>query len=206
MVEITNIENQKNKDKFNLFVDGQFYSGIMKETAIANNFFVGKKIDKDVLDKILIESESKMAFSKASDLLATRLHSKDELKLKLIKKGFSKDAINLAINKLEDYGYINDAEFANLFVQSNSKLSKQMLKNKLATKGISSQIINDVLSNISADDELENAKKLAEKYLKNKNFDDYKNKLCAFLARKGFSHSVIKHTLLHLSNVDIDFE
>lgn len=206
MVEITNIENQKNKDKFNLFVDGQFYSGIMKETAIANNFFVGKKIEKNVLDKILIESESKMAFGKASDLLATRLHSKDELKLKLIKKGFSKDAINLAINKLEDYGYINDAEFANLFVQSNSKLSKQMLKNKLSTKGISSQIIDDVISSISADDEFENAIRLAEKYLKNKNLDECKDKLYAFLARKGFSHSVIKQTILRVANVDVDFD
>ena len=41
-----------NKEKFNLFVDGQFYSGVLKETAITNNFFVGKKIEQNLLDKI----------------------------------------------------------------------------------------------------------------------------------------------------------
>lgn len=204
MVEITKIECQKNKDKFNLFVDDQFYSGIMKETAIANNFFVGKKLDKDELDKILVESESKLTFSKASDLLATRLHSKNELRLKLLKRGYSSDAILLALEKLEEYGYINDREFALLFVQSNAKHSKQMLKNKLATKGVSAETIDDALSKVSADDELENAIKLAEKYLKNKNFEDNKNKLYVFLARKGFSNSVIKKAIYQVAHYDID--
>lgn len=206
MVEITKIEGQKNKDKFNLFVDGQFYSGIMKETAIANNFFVGKKIEKDALDKILIESESKLAFAKASDLLATRLHSKNELRLKLLKKGYSNDAILLALGKLEEYGYINDREFALLFVQSNAKQSKQMLRNKLLAKGVSSEIVDDVLLKLSDDDELENAIKLAEKYLKNKNFEENRNKLYAFLARKGFSNSVVKNAIYKVAHYDIDLD
>lgn len=206
MVEITKIEGQKNKYKFNLFVDGQFYSGIMKETAIANNFFVGKKLEKDALDKILVESESKLAFSKASDLLATRLHSKNELKLKLIKKGYSNDAIVLALSKLEDYGYINDQEFALLFVQSNAKQSKQMLRNKLLAKGVSSQIIDDTLSKMSDDDELESAIILAEKYLKNKRIEENRNKLYAFLARKGFSGSVIKSAIYKVAHYDIDID
>lgn len=206
MVEITKIECQKNKNKFNLFVDGEFYSGIMKETAISNNFFVGKKLEKTQLDKILVESESKLAFSKASDVLATRLHSRYELRLKLIKKGFSQEAINLALDKLEDYGYINDNEFAILFVQSNSKLSKLVLQNKLASKGVCADDINNALQKISFDDELENAVVLAQKYLKNKEFCDCKNKLYAFLVRKGFSNEIIKKTIIKIANFDVDLE
>ena len=59
MVKITDITNQKNKNKFNLFVDGEFYAGILKETAISNNFFVGREIDENLLADILIESETK---------------------------------------------------------------------------------------------------------------------------------------------------
>ena len=152
MIEITKIECQKNKNKFNLFVDGQFYSGLLKETAIANNFFVGKKMQQSQLDDILLQSEAKQAFNKASDYLSTRLHTKHELKIKLCKRQYSKQAIELALQKLEEYGYINDASFADLFVEANSSLSKQMIINKLLEKGIDKDIIDAALCNVSLAD------------------------------------------------------
>lgn len=206
MVEITKIENQKNKEKFNLFVDGQFYSGVLKETAIANNFFVGKQIEQDRLDAILVESESKQAFNKASDYLATRLHSGQELRLKLIKRGFSKPAVELAINKLKQYRYINDLAFAELFVEANSKLSKQMLSNKLFAKGIDKTIIDKVLQNVSDFAQLEVAVSLTEKYLKNKKFEECKNKLYAYLMRKGFGYETINKAIKKVTKKDIDWE
>lgn len=206
MVEITKIECQKNKEKFNLFVDGQFYSGVLKETAITNNFFVGKKIEQALLDQILIESESKQAFNKASDYLATRLHSKQELRLKLIKKGYKNQAIEIALNKLIEYGYINDATFAELYIQNNSKLSKQMLINKLTAKGINRQIIDNALLNIDNSQELNTAIDLTQKYLKNKDFNLCKTKLYAFLLRKGFTYDIINKAIKIVTKQDLEWE
>lgn len=206
MVEITKIECQKNKEKFNLFVDGQFYSGVLKETAIANNFFVGKKIEQALLDQILIESESKQAFNKASDYLATRLHSKQELRLKLIKKGYKNQAIEIALNKLIEYGYINDATFTELYIQNNSKLSKQMLINKLTAKGINRQIIDNALLNIDNSQELNTAIDLTQKYLKNKDFNLCKTKLYAFLLRKGFTYDIINKAIKIVTKQDLEWE
>ena len=205
MVEITNITNQKNKNKFNLFVDGEFYAGINKETAITNNFFVGKKLDKQELDDILVQSESKQAFAKASDYLQTRLYSKFEIRTKLTAKGFSKPAIRLAINKLEDYGYVNDSEFAAAFVSSNAKLSKKMLENKLAAKGISKDIIKSALDSISSEDQYQTCLACAQKYIKNKKVDEVREKLYAHLARKGFEYSQIKSAIKQIYNIDLDF-
>lgn len=204
MVKITDISNQKNKNKFNLFVDGQFYAGILKETAVANNFFVGKELELSDLDDILIESETKQAFAKASDYLATRVHSKQELKQKLVKKGFSVAAIDKAIEKLEEYGYVDDEEFAKLYAQSNQKLSKQMLKNKLIAKGVSKEIIQKIIEQCSGNQN-DLAYELAQKYLRGKDKQTCREKLYAFLQRKGFEYETIKQTIKTIYDVDLDF-
>lgn len=205
MVEITKIECQRNKNKFNLFVDGQFYSGIMKETAIANNFFVGKKIDKATLDQIILDSQTKIAFEKASEYLATRLHSKNELKLKLLKKEFPLEAIEKALGRLQDYGYIDDLAFAQSFVQSNNKLSRQILVGKLLARGVCKSDIDAALNCLSDNAEFDNAVMQAEKYCKNKQEID-KQKLYAALRRKGFSHDVVSRAIKKVTLHDIDWE
>lgn len=205
MITITNITNQKNKEKFNLFVDGEFYAGILKETAIANNFFVGKQLDKEELDDILIQSEAKQAFSKASDYLGTRLHTKFELKTKLVKKGYSIEAIRVALNRLENYGYIDDSKFATEFVNANSKLSKKMLENKLLSKGVSKDIVRDVLLDISVDDQYDSCLAAAQKYLRGKNLQESREKLYANLSRKGYDYACISKVIKRLYNIDLNF-
>ena len=205
MITITDITNQKNKEKFNLFVDGEFYAGVLKETAIANNFFVGKQLGKAELDDILTESEAKQAFAKASDYLGTRLHSKFELKTKLTKKGYAKDAIRLAINRLENYGYVDDKAFASTFVNANLKLSKKMLENKLFAKGISKQIVAEVLANISSDEQYQSCYNAAQKYLRGKNAQEVREKLCAHLQRKGYDYACVCRVIKQIYNIDLDF-
>jgi len=205
MVTITNITNQKNKNKFNLFVDGEFYAGILKETAISNNFFVGREIDENLLADILIESETKQAFEKASDYLSTRMHTKFELRMKLIKKEFSSRAISLALSRLEQYGYIDDAEFCRLFVSQNSKMSRQMMAQKLANKGVSKDIINSVLADVNTENEFDKAMLAAEKYLRGKDKTLVRDKLYISLARKGFDNTTIKKVIKNLYNEDLDY-
>lgn len=192
MVEITKLERQKNKDKLNLFIDGEFYCGILREIAIINNFFVGKKLEKSELDAVILEGQSKQAFSKAADYLSVRPHTRQELKLKLLKKEFPVVAIQKALDKLQEYGYLDDEKFAQMFIEQNPKLSKKMIINKLAAKGIFAETAQKYLQDVPLDQELQAACSLTEKYLKNKNINDCKEKLYAYLCRKGFDFDTVK--------------
>ena len=189
-----------------MFVDGEFYSGISKEVAIANNFFVGKNIEKQQLDEILLQSQAKVAFDKATTYLETRLHSRRELKTKLLQKGFSAQAIDIALNRLSVYGYIDDSEFAKQYVNQNSKKSKQILKAKLIEKGIDKIIIDSVLETITDENQAENCLVAAQKYLNGKDKEQAKDKLFAHLFRKGFDTTTIKKVVQKLYNFDPDFE
>lgn len=210
MALITKIEEQKNKKRFNIFVDGAFFCGLNKETAVIFGLKEGKEIDSKRLEEAVFQSEVKSAFEKGTDYLAVRMHTKKELSDKLLKKGFNKDVIKMAISKLEDYGYADDDAFAKQFVSLNSKYSKKMLENKLKQKGVSNEIISKYLSSDSDDSERVLCEKQANKYLKGKNLalPETKQKLYASLARKGFEFDVICEVCKKILNktVDDDFD
>lgn len=201
---ITEISNQKKKGRYNLFVDGEFYSGIDAEGIIKAGFKVGFEIEKEKLDEIIIESEKRSAFVKLIDTISRQMKTKKEIEKKLIQCGYNKSAVQLAIKQAEEYGYIDDREYANILTRSKANKSKAEIKQALFQKGINSSLINDVLMKISEEDEKERAKELAQKYMKNKDVSQKTlSSLYAYLARKGFDSQIISSVLRFFKS---DFE
>lgn len=194
MAIITKIEEQKNKKRVNIFVDDAFFCGLNKETAVVFRLKTNKEVDEKTLKEAVFDSEVKSATEKGVDYIGSRMHSRKELYDKLVKKGYDKQVILKALEKLEEYHYVDDGLFAKQFIEQNKKYSTKMLENKLKQKGISSDIIS---GNLGSDDEnldLELCKKYAQKYAKSKDLkaDGAVQKMYASLARKGFSFDVIK--------------
>lgn len=194
MAEITKIEEQKNKKRVNIFVDDAFFCGLLKETAIIFGLKVGKTIDSETLSRAVHESEVKRAFEKSMYYLGSRMYSSKEIFDKLIQKGFERNAIIEAIDKLKEYRYIDDELFAKQFMEQNKRYSKLMLENKLKAKGVSNSIINTILSEYNNGSEVEICRNLAQKYIKSHDvsLENGKQKMYASLARKGFSFDIIK--------------
>ncbi len=194
MAIVTKIEQQKNKSRVSIFVDGNYFCELEKETAIIFGLKLGAFVDEEKLSLAIFESEVKRAFEKGADYLASRIHSKKELITKLVKKGFSKDVAEKAVIKLADYGYVDDAMFAKSFVQVNSKYSKAVLEGRLRQKGIDKDIISEALLEVSGDAELELCIKYAKSYAKSRDVStiEGKQKLYASLARRGFNFDTIK--------------
>ena len=210
MAIITKIEEQKNKKRVNIFVDNAFFCGLNKETAVIFRLKVGNEVDENLIKDAIFDSEVKSAVEKANDYIGTRMHSKRELYEKLLKKGYEKRVIMTALDKLEEYHYVDDNLFAKLYAEQNKKYSKKMLENKLMQKGISADIIHQIIGTDDDFQEIELCKKQAEKYAKSKDLsqDGVVQKMYASLARKGFSFDVIKQATKHLlseNNEDYDF-
>lgn len=204
MAVITKIEEQRNKKRFNIFVDDAFFCGLNKETAILFHLKVGKEVSEDDLKEACFQSEVKSAFEKATDILATRMHSKKEIFDKLCKKGFEQSVINKAIEKLEEYGYVDDFLFAKEYAEGTHKYSKKIKEQKLKQKGISSDIVSEILQDYDQNDEFELCKVQAQKYAKNKDISSKEGvqKLYASLARKGFDFDIIKKACFEILSDD----
>ena len=193
---ITDISAQKRKGRYNLFIDGAFYSGLGAEAIVKNGLKVGKEVSKQDLEKIVIESEERSAFDKLITIIARQMYTKFEIKQKLLKYGYSDLVIDSVIKKAEEYGYVNDALYAKLFVDSKQNKSKMEVKSLLYKKGISKGIISDQVLVLDEKKERENALMLADKYMKNKEINQKSLAgLYGYLSRKGYSSSSVNVAL-----------
>ena len=193
---ITEISHQRNKKRVNIFVDNEFKSGLELETAVKFGLKVGKVIDDAELENIIQESETSSAFNVALNFISAMPKSKFEVKQKLKKKEYSNDIIENTILKLEEYNYINDFEYAKMYISSVSKRSKREISQKLRAKGISADIISELLLEIDDESEEKNAQQYALKYMKNKDINEKsKSNLVANLVRKGYSYDLSMNVL-----------
>ncbi len=87
---------------------------------------------------------------KALEYLARREHSKKELELKLLKKGFPKELIGPQLDKLEEANLLSDLRYAQSFIESRLRRSPEgsrMLVMRLRQKGVSREVANEVIQN-----------------------------------------------------------
>jgi len=136
-------------------------------------------------------------------LLSYRDRSEKELEERLRKKGFSEKAVRDAISSLKLKGFLNDAELA----ESLKRIAEdiKLLGNKgvsqfLQHRGLSKEIIGDVLAEDDSD-EIIRAKKLVDRKLKtmgNYPDEEIRKKVWRILARKGYSFDTIRQMLKQL--------
>lgn len=190
MRKITAITAQeKHKERVNLFVDGEFFAGVSLETAIKLRLKVGDSVDETRLNEILKETERTEALNKAADYALKTLKTKRQVKDYLLKKGYSEETVWQAVDKLKEYGYIDDKEYSKRFIESTSKTQgKRLIEYKLMMKGVKKEDIAAAYETAETD-ENSSARALCEKYLRNKE-KTKENVLKAYkyLIGKGFSY------------------
>lgn len=190
MKTITAITAQeRNKDRVNLFVDGEFFAGVSLEIVLKLRLKIGDAVEEDRLKEILAEAERTDAIQKAADYVLKTFKTKRQVKDYLIKKGYSEDVAWAAVDKLKEYGYIDDKEYSKRFIESTSKTQgRRLIEYKLMMKGVKKEDIALAYEDAETDDKV-NARALAEKYLRNK--DKTKEnviKAYKYLIGKGFSY------------------
>ena len=190
MQKITAITAQeKNKERVNLFVDGEFFAGVSLETALKLRLKVGDDADAKRLNEIITETERTDGLKKAADYALKTLKTKRQVKDYLLKKGYSEETVWYCVDKLKEYGYIDDKEYSKRFIESTSKTQgRRLIEYKLMMKGVKKEDVAAAYERAETDDN-ENAKALAEKYLRNRE-KNKENVLKAYkyLIGKGFSY------------------
>lgn len=200
-MQITEIKRIGKTQRYRIFVDGSFFATVIDETIVKNNLRTGIDYDLDELNKIVFDAQKKVALDTAMNLLSKFSKTENELKKYLVDKGFLLDAIKYTIEKLKEYNYLNDENFAKNYIncKKNSK-GKKAIFYELKMKGIDESIIRnnlDVLENESG----EVLERLANKFIKNKRQDEkIKEKLFRHLVSKGFDFEEVNQTIRKVLN------
>ena len=195
MAVITELRYQKDKSRANVYLDGVFACGLEVATIVQNGLKVGKEISMAQLEELQRESEVERAQEKALSLLERQKYTKKQIRTKLKSKGYMPLTIDAVIQKLEEYGYISDEDYAGSFIRSSANKSVKELRFSLIQKGVKDDLVERAIMDAEINEE-ETIKKLAEKFMRYKeDTSENKKKLLAYLYRKGFEYSAITRVI-----------
>ncbi|MCI9570234.1 MAG: regulatory protein RecX [Lachnospiraceae bacterium] len=151
-------------------------------------------------------SENQQARDKGLYYLQFSSKTENEMRKKLEEQGFSDEAVEDAILFLKRYRYLDDEAYASRYLERNrKKKSVRQMKYELRQKGIADKIIEAVLEEEPVDEVSQVLYWLEKKkYSGDETQREERQKLSAFLARKGFSYDAIASAMLHYVRKEAD--
>jgi regulatory protein len=159
-------------------------------------------IDATITQLPVMEEKNKEieAADAAKQVLLRRLshapRTRKELAKDLKDKDISDEVANVALDRFEEVGLINDQALASNYVSSQHErkgIGKNALRQQLRAKGVSDDVALEAISQISDDQEFQAAFALACKKIRSLQRDDAKTqlrKIVGVLARKGYSSNL----------------
>lgn len=205
MNEITAITPQvKDKTRCNIYIDGRFCCGLTMETVVKNRLKAGKIVTEEMLAQMQLESEKNTALSRALSFLSATRKTEKEIRAYLTKKGYLPVVSDYVMEKLREYDFVNDAEYAEAYTESAAKRKGgRRIRMELKNKGLSDEAIDGALSGLDSEQELQTAKGILEKYMRGKAADKTTlQKAYRHLLSKGFDYETVKTAVAAFGEIE----
>ncbi|MFT3892843.1 MAG: RecX family transcriptional regulator [Anaerolineales bacterium] len=185
----------------NLYLDGEFAFGLSR--IVAAWLRVGQELDEEKIKRLQVEEARERAFQQAMLFLSYRARSESEIRKNLRKHEIPEEVVEETLERLRQDGLANDGQFARAWVENRSEFrprSRRMMAMELKQKGLNEEAVTSALEDVN-DEALayEAAQKRANRF-KNLEWIEFRKKLSEFLARRGFSYSVIAPVVTRIWN------
>lgn len=194
---ITALKLQKrNHQRINVYLDGEFAFGLSRITAAWLE--VGQELSDKKIKELQAADEIEIAYQRAINILNYRPRSEKEIRDKLLKHSTSNEVIEKVMERLRHNRLIDDEGFARQWVENRSEFrprGKRALSAELRQKGINVDIINTVLQDIDEDELAYQAAVIQSRKYRRLDWEDFRRKMFAFLARRGFSYEVTRQVV-----------
>lgn len=192
--------------KIHIHIDGEYLLTVDEDFWFSSGYVSGDEIDDGGLVAFKEAAGSRLAFNSAMFSLDMRDHSEKEIRQKLSHK-YDEQSVDTAVEKLLDLGLVNDRRYAELLTRElfeRKKYGKNRVKSELFRKGISSDIINEVLEEYENENEPDNVQTIVDiirkKYYNKLNDEKSRQKVVAALVRLGYSFSDIRQAMREFSS------
>ncbi len=192
-MEITKIQ-ALTKQKYRIFLDGESAFAVYKGELSRYHLEEGAVLPPEVYEELVNRVLKKRATLRAMHILERTDKTEAQLRRKLEESEYPKEAVESAIAYVTSYGYLDDRRYAEHYIEWKKQgKGKARLKMELVQKGISREIIEEVLEST---DFRETREMIRQIILKKRKTDipmneKEKQRLYGFLMRKGFSSSDI---------------
>ena len=192
-MEITKVQ-ALTKQKYRIFLDGESAFAVYKGELSRYHLEEGAVLPPEVYEELVNRVLKKRATLRAMQILERTDKTEAQLRRKLEESEYPKEAVESAIAYVTSYGYLDDRRYAEHYIEWKKQgKGKARLKMELVQKGISREIIEEVLESTDFGETREMIRQII---LKKRKTDipmneKEKQRLYGFLMRKGFSSSDI---------------
>lgn len=194
MGKITAITRQKrNKERVNVFIDGAYAFSLAEITAAWLK--PGQELTPEDIARLDSEDAVEKAKQSAYGYLTYRPRSTAEVRQNLLKKEYDETVVEQVLTRLTELNLLNDRDFARFWIEQRETFkprSRRALRQELYQKGISQDIIDEVISGV---DETAAARKAAQKKAQNWRQlprETFFSKMGGYLQRRGFNFAITK--------------
>jgi regulatory protein len=201
-------EVSKNRSK--VYIDQEFAFVLYKGELHIYGVVKDKELNQDSYDKLMKEVLPKRAKTRCMNLLLKKDYTRKQLHDKLRDGLYPESIIEIALDYVSSYKYIDDDRYALSYIRYHSESSsKKNLELALLKRGIDKSTFKRAWSTWEEEgnvqDEEAQIRKLLEKRRYNVNDADRKEKqrIYAFLMRKGFSSEIIGKFVKNAENDDL---
>jgi regulatory protein len=158
----------------------------------------GVSLTQQDLAELQEEDSRRSAFEAAIRLLAYRPRSEGELRAALRKRSFTRAVIDDAIERLRGLGYIDDGAFARSYAESRQSArprARWLLARELQSKGVDVEAIEAATVHLHDEEAAYEAATRRIRMLRDLEYPKYRERLGAFLTRRGFSYDIARQTI-----------
>jgi len=195
---ITALEKQKRRPRFDLYLEGVFAFTLRPELILASGLAVGAELSPERQRWLYDEEQRLGAMEAALRLLAMSQRSEKELRDRLKKRGFRKAALEAAVTRVREMGYLNDAAYAKFFVetrQASTPRSRRALSYELERKGVDRDVVASSVEEVSDADSAYRAAQRRLRSLRKLDRTTFARRLGSFLGTRGFGYGVTRQTI-----------
>ncbi|MBE6953251.1 MAG: hypothetical protein E7452_06840 [Ruminococcaceae bacterium] len=144
MAEILNIKPAKRGGRILLSLSDGTYLRLTKEIAAELGLKTGQTLDEKTIDTLRAHGGVR-ADEAGAAILGRRMYSESELRGRLADRGYTDEEIGEAVEKLKEYGFLDDAAYAAALVEraAAKNQSKKALLFELNRRGIDRETAMD---------------------------------------------------------------
>jgi len=198
MAIVTAIERLKFKRRADIWLDGEKAFSLGRELIATSGITAGRELTPVEITALQQQDERMQAMEGALRLLALGPRSERDLRLRLRRRGLGADAVDGAVARMREMGYLDDAAFARSFVESRlstAPRSRRSLAFELQQKGVAREVSAGALEAVSDEDAAYDAARRRLGSLGGLDRQAFRRRLGSFLASRGFGYGVARTTI-----------
>lgn len=198
---VTGIE-EISRSRSRIYLDESFAFVLYRGELCLYDIREGKELEEEAYRRIMEEVLPKRATLRCMNLLKSRAYTEEQLREKLRQGMYPETCADLALEYVKSYHYVDDRRYAEEYIENQrEKKSRRVIEQDLSRKGLAKELIEEAFGTKEEQGSVPDEYALALKWVQKKHFDaetaDFKEKqkMAAFLYRKGIGSDAIKKAL-----------